>query len=367
MSNINRLIGEHYSTSLFSKHMHEIGKKHAPMHADTVAFATSAAEELTFQFGATMERRMKSISNRNFKPVTENRRIESIEELRAIYELLDSEFTQQHLKQQARFIYEQAAKKQDLQFSDSSIPAASYIILKEALTLAISNNDQQAKQGLEKRLEALEKSHGRKIDAGLNTAEQLHKGYKDSSKRDAMRHIYYQSILGSSTMSGLLRSLLDTFGEKDLSHSIDVLSKAVLEDMNAVRPSSRREHLALKLKDLNGMNCARSLINDCKAFLMKIKGQKKITEVESVGLMKNILTMTSGSIFSNDLHRIAAENVGPDPEKKLIFLNAFYSFMKSLSQGLWNNPKGRMTGLETMLAHMENETMKLQKQKVQGH
>lgn len=253
--------------------MDEIGKKHAPMNSDTMAFATSAAEELTFQFGATMERKMKSISNRNFEPVSAIQRIENIEKLRALYELLDSEFTQQHLRNQAKLIFEQASQKKDIQLSDNQIPAASYILLKEAYNLAVSNNDQQAKQVLEKQLENIEKKHGRKIDAGLNTAEQLHKGYKDSSKRDAMRHIYYQSILGSSTMSGLLRSLLDTFGEKDLAHSIDVLSKAVLEDMNSAKPSSRREHLSLKLKDLNGMNCARSLIQDCKAFIAKVRDQ----------------------------------------------------------------------------------------------
>jgi type III secretion protein W len=164
-------------------------------------------------------------------------------------------------------------------------------------------------------------------------------------------------------MAGLMHSLLDTFGERDLSNSIDVLTKAVLEDMNALRPSSSREHLSLKLKDLNGMNCARSLINDCKAFIGGIKNKKSVPENEAIVLTKSILTMTSGSIFSNDLHRMANEFVGGDPEQKLVFLNAFYPFMKSLPQGLWNNAKGRMTGLETMLAHMENETMKLQKQK----
>lgn len=91
--------------------------------------------------------------------------------------------------------------------------------------------------------------------------------------------------------------------------------------------------------------------------------KKSVSDTEAVNLMKTILTMTSGSIFSNDLHRIATEYAGNDPEKKLIFLNYFYIFIKSLPQALWNNAKGRVTGLETMLAHMENETIKLQKQK----
>jgi type III secretion protein W len=362
MSNINRLLGEYSPASLFAKNMSEVGKKHEPVSFGASDFS-SAAEELTFQFGETMERKMKSISTRNFKPVQSNKRVENIEKLRKLYELLDSEFNQQNLKIQSKQIYQYASSGQDIKLSNSNIPAASYILLMEAHTLAVSNKDEPAREAIEKKLEELDKKHGRKINAGLNTAEQLHSAYKNSSQRDAMRHIYYQSILGSSSMGGLIHSLLDTFGERDLTNSIDVLSKAVLEDMNALRPSSSREHLSLKLKDLNGMNCARSVINDCKAFIGTIKNKKNVPESEAIGLTKSILTMTSGSIYSNDLHRIANEFVGSDSEQKLIFLNSFYPFMKSLPQALWNNAKGRMTGLETMLAHMENETMKLQKQK----
>lgn len=88
-----------------------------------------------------------------------------------------------------------------------------------------------------------------------------------------------------------------------------------------------------------------------------------VSDAEAISLMKTILTMTGGSIFSNDLHRIATEFAGNNPDKKIIFLNYFYGFIKSLPQALWSNSKSRMTGLETMLAHMENETIKLQNQK----
>lgn len=362
MSNINRLTGDYSPASILARHMSEVGKKHAPMHSEVAAFS-SAAEELTFQFSATMERKMKSISSRSFQPHLANERITQIEKLRSLYELLDNEFNQQNLKLQAKQIYQHASRGAEINLSDSSIPAASYIILKEAHSLAVSNDDVKAQEVIESRLAQLEKKDGRKIDAGLNTAKHLQSSFKDSSKRDAMRHIYYQSILGSSTMAGLMHSLLDTFGDKDLSGSIDVLTKAVLEDMNAMRPSSSRDHLSLKLKDLNGMNCARSLINDCKAFIGHIKNKKNVADSEAIGLTKNVLTMTSGSIFSNDLHRIANEFVGGDAEQKLIFMNALYPFMKSLPKALWSNDKSRTNGLDTMLAHMENETVKLQQKK----
>lgn len=362
MSNINRLLGEFSPASLFARNMSEVGKKHERMHFGQADFA-SAAEELTFQFSESMERKMKSLSTRSFQPAESTKRAETIEKLRALYELLDNEFNQQNLKLQAKQIYQYAANGQEIKLSDANIPAASYILLKEAHNFAFSNNNTDARLAIEKKLEELDKKDGRKINAGLNTAEQLHSAYKDSSKRDAMRHIYYQSILGSSSLSGLMHALLDTFGERDLSSSINVLTKAVLEDMNALRPSSSREHLSLKLKDLNGMNCARSLINDCKAFIGNIKNKKNVPEGDAIVLTKSILTMTSGSIFSNDLHRLANEFVGSDPEQKLVFLNSFFPFVKSLPQALWNNAKSRMTGLDTMLAHMENETIKLQKQK----
>ncbi|VUD40242.1 hypothetical protein TDB9533_00025 [Thalassocella blandensis] len=81
----------------------------------------------------------------------------------------------------------------------------------------------------------------------------------------------------------------------------------------------------------------------------------------TLDLMKEILALSSGSIFANDIDRIAKKYAGHEPAKKLTFLNAFYSFLKSLPQGIWTNEKNRLTGLQTILVHLENEALKLHK------
>src|SRR4051812_23494985 len=118
MSNINRLLGEFSPASLFARNMSEVGKKHEPMNFGHVDFA-SAAEELTFQFSESMERKMKSLSTRSFQPAESTKRAETIEKLRALYELLDNEFNQQNLKLQAKQIYQYASKGEEIKLSDA--------------------------------------------------------------------------------------------------------------------------------------------------------------------------------------------------------------------------------------------------------
>lgn len=81
----------------------------------------------------------------------------------------------------------------------------------------------------------------------------------------------------------------------------------------------------------------------------------------TLDLMREILALTHGSIFANDIEKIARKYAGDNESNKLVFLNAFYSFLKTLPQGIWTNEKNRLTGLQTILVHLENEALKLHK------
>lgn len=368
----NRLQSELHSRSLFTKNLSELGQRtvssfqsQSAQEGRITPFAapgTTAAdfEEMTFMLSAEMEKKMKAINSRNFAgQTTTARRVESIEKLRKMYELLDSEHDQRSLQFRAKKIVEFASEERDFPFSDDSIPAGNYIVLNEAAELAKSQGNEAALHHIEKQIDTLQTQDGAKVDAGLNTAEVLHGAFESNNEREAMRAIYYQSILGAASVSTLMTSLLNSFGDRDFSKSIQTLTKAVMQDIRSARPSTAPEQLEAKLKDLNSVNYCRSIVNDSKQFLQNFLKKKDVSDQQSVALTREILTFTRGSIFANDLDTFAVRYAGSDADHKIVFLNAIFPFIKSLPEVLWENQKNRMTGLQTILIHMENEATRL--------
>ncbi len=367
----NRLQSELHARSLFTKNLTELSRKglengHFNRNEQVTTFAAPGTtakdfEEMTFMMAGLIDKKRRPLSARAFEGPTVAKRIESIEKLREMYELLDSEYNQKNLQFRAKKAFEQAQQEQTIEFPDNSIPAGNFIILKEALNLAILRDDEKSKKRIEDEIAKLEEKQRPKIDAGLNTAEVLHGAFENSSDRQAMRAVYYQSILGSASVSGLMQSLLNTFGGKNFSKNINTLTKAVMQDIRSARPSAPPELLETKLRDLNRVNYARSMVNDCKQFLANYYKQQNIEEQSSVSLTKELLKLISGTILGKDLDTIANHYAGKDPDQKLIFLNSLFPFMKSFPEILWENQKNRMTGLQTMLVYLENEANKLHK------
>ncbi|WP_179957496.1 HrpJ domain-containing protein [Exilibacterium tricleocarpae] len=336
-------------------------------------------EEMTFMLQKTMERKMKSLSRRRISTTDDielwgakgdaRQRVSDIEKLRSIYEQLDNTYNLTHLDNHAKHLYGLASRGEDFSFNDSSLPAGSYIQLKEAENIAVSKSDKKAEEVIKAKLAELDEdeSFSRKIDAGLNTAVIFKDAYSDSADRSRMRTFYYNNILDTTNAAALMQALVEQFGEKALDTNLDSLVKAVLADMSADKSSSGFKHLATQLKDLNRIQSVRSVVNDSGDFIARMKKHDIIPNEkvkEPLDLAKDILVLSTGSIFSNDLDRIAKEYAGEDPDNQLTFMNAFHPFLKNLPEGIWPNGEGRLTGLQTILVHLQNETAKVHKAQI---
>lgn len=87
---------------------------------------------------------------------------------------------------------------------------------------------------------------------------------------------------------------------------------------------------------------------------------------KTLDLMREILSLISSSIYSNDLEKIANRYAGGSEENKIKFLNSLYTFLCSLPQGVWTNNKARKNGLDTILNYLEKKSMTLYKDECSG-
>ncbi|VUD40241.1 hypothetical protein TDB9533_00024 [Thalassocella blandensis] len=249
---------------------------------EVTAFAAPGAssndfEELGFMMQKTMESKNKSlrrrkISNENVAHLgdkgEQNQRISDIEKLRKVYEQLDNAYNPNHLQKHAKHLYELSSKGEGFSFNDSSLPAASYIQLKEAENIAITLHDKTAQKNIQNKLTELnsDENFSRKIDAGLNTAEIFSEAFSNDSDRSKARSLYYDNIMGASDVSSMFQALGNSMGWNKLSHSIDTMQGAILRDMNANKPSTDFKQLATKIQDLQRINEIRSVASDCTEF-----------------------------------------------------------------------------------------------------
>lgn len=116
-------------------------------------------------------------------------------------------------------------------------PARTFVVLKQVAAQA-QDETRSAQAALARdAIARLEMRFKREIQAGLNIAAALQRATDDPQERQAIRTLYYASVVTRQSLSTMMHALLGMYGGERFVDGLNVMRRALADDVAAHAPS----------------------------------------------------------------------------------------------------------------------------------
>ncbi len=307
-------------------------------------------EEVSMKFSESVEKNTKKLEQRAIKPRTEQR----VEKLTQLYQLLTNHDTQT-LHDEVRRLLTQSQQSLSLAHLltiAENDPAKADVILQKARMHAQQSSQSETFNKLQALANELYEHHGAEVMAGLNTASALAMFSQDSEHRQAMRHLYYQHVVGQGSLVALFDALLTQFDDTHFAQGLHTLMRALTDDLAAQFPSLPRDQLRVLLKDLTASQQLSHILNSVQALLKRFAAKGMIRTMTSAKLTRKLIEFTQSNLYPREVKNLNADAVGEDPLAQVAFLNGLYPLVQKMPLPIWKDPKSRQNTLNLLLRLM---------------
>ncbi|MFC6336507.1 YopN family type III secretion system gatekeeper subunit [Pseudomonas sp. CCM 7891] len=317
------------------------------------AVAAPAADDLGALFSQEVELHSKAMSLRQL-----NVRVTPVAQLSQLYDQLG------HPAQASLAAISRKVRVQLLQHSsvDSLLeltgndPARTYVVLKQ-ITAQAEAEVRKAEVVLARdALAKLEIRFKGEIQAGLNIAMALQASSDDPELRQAVRTLYYSSVVARQSLVTLMQALLGLFGGEQFSTGLKVMRRALADDIAAHTPSVACAKLRTLLLGLQSCGQLSSVLSYCRELVQHLPPMHPAGAPDAVILLQRLLGYASTGIAPPEVQRLGNEFGGEQPSSQLISLNAIYPVIQRLPLALWQDSRGRQEVLHNFLLVMDEYT-----------
>jgi len=194
----------------------------------------SSVDDAGMLFNQQLKRSSKALSGRRLRA-----RVKPVEQLPQLYEQLGhpAQATLAAVARRVRIkLLQQSSLAGVLELTDND-PAKAYVVLKQ-LTAQAEAEVRKADAALARdALAKLELRFQREIQAGLNIAMALQAASDDPQIRQAVRLLYYASVVARQSLATMMQALLGLFGGERFGEGLNVMRRALADDIAANAPS----------------------------------------------------------------------------------------------------------------------------------
>jgi len=285
--------------------------------------AQSAAEEVGMLFSQKAESSSKALAQRVLRTV-DNRvqKVEGIQQLSELYEQLGHP-GQLSLGLLTRHVRLALA-------SDSGV---------EAL-LALTGDDPARTSVVLQYMVAQARAQGREGDI----------------ERQAVRTLYYSSVVRKQSLPSIIQALLALFDEERVNDGLRVMARALADDIAAHRPSVPSIRLRTLLSGLQGCTQLSSLLHSCRWFIERLSSRERQAELSPVSLLQRLLGYAGTGIDSDEVQSLSRELGGENLSSQLVLLNQVYPLIQRLPLAVWSDRASRQDALQSFLSLMGEHT-----------
>lgn len=230
-------------------------------------------------------------------------------------------------------------------------PARTYVVLRQVMALAEGEVRKTEAALARDALAKLEVRYKREIQAGLNIAMALQVATDDPQERQAVRALYYATVVLRQSLATMMQSLLGIYGGEQFAAGLNVMRRALADDIAAQAssiPSAKLRTLLLGLQSCGQLGGA---LSNCAQLIQRLK-----VEHDAVVLLQRLLGYAGGGIVPAEVQRLAEDLTGASSAGQLTTLNGIYPMLKSLPLPLWRDSRGRQEGLHNVLVVMDELT-----------
>ncbi len=227
-------------------------------------------------------------------------------------------------------------------------PARTFVVLKQVAAQA-QDETRSAQAALARdAIARLEMRFKREIQAGLNIAAALQRATDDPQERQAIRTLYYASVVTRQSLSTMMHALLGMYGGERFVDGLNVMRRALADDVAAHAPSVPDVRLRALLRGLQSCGQLGAVLANCRALILRLGAQE-----EPVGLLQRLLGYAGSGIESAEVQRLAYDLGGDLSVDQLVCLNSLYPVIQRLPLALWDDSRSRQEALRSFLLVMD--------------
>ncbi|NNA69565.1 type III secretion system gatekeeper subunit SctW [Pseudomonas gessardii] len=220
-------------------------------------------------------------------------------------------------------------------------PARAYVVLKH-VALQADTEGRTTEANLARRsLADLEADYKPQIQAGLNTAMALQAGSDDPQMRQAVRSMYYTSVVETQSLANLMSSLLGLYGEDRFESGLRLIRGALAADAGAENSSVDRSKLRSLLRSLEDCNRLSGVLASCKTLIGQALLLHPELHLDPVGLLQRMLGYAASGLTPHEIRHLARDLGGNDQAHQLSFLSTFFPEIKALPMAWWCDARRR--------------------------
>ncbi|MFL7961134.1 type III secretion system gatekeeper subunit SctW [Pseudomonas kielensis] len=322
---------------------------------------SNSMEEVGMTFSHHVERNTKALNQRrirNARSEVGQARVETRAQLEEWYDQLGHPGKQSLAAMAAQagvLLYGEPVLEDVLQ-STGGDPARTDLILREALRDAEVQGRLVEAKRVRDYLQRLRERYGAEIQAGMNIAEALRASGGDPELRQAVRRLYYDTVVLKQSLPTMMQALLGLFGETAFVSGLDMMRRALADDIAAQTPSRPTAKLRTLLIGLSTSTQLSSVLQSCRQLLEQLAGRCPAGQLTAVLLLQRMLGIATGGLSSAEVRRLGRELGGDQERDQLVSLNGLYAMLKHLPLVLWRDGKSRQTALKNLLVLLDERS-----------
>ncbi len=314
----------------------------------TVAVAptpTPKIDEVAHIFSQEVEANNRVLTQRSLGV-----RVPPTEQLAQLYEQLGhpAQTTLSTISRQIRMQLLQLPTVDKLMDLTGGDPARAFVVLKHVAAQADSEVRPSEAALARDAIAKLEVRFQGEIQAGLNIAVALQAAGVDPQERQALRVLYYSSVVTRQSLATMMQALLGVYGGGEFSKGLNVMSKALADDIAAhvsSVPSALLRTLLLGLQSCGQLN---AVLTNCNGVIQRLH-----IEQDAVGLLQRMLGYAGSGIAAAEVLRLTEDLGGRASPRNLTILNALYPLIQTLPQAVWPDSRMRQDALHAFLVVMD--------------
>ncbi|AKK01682.1 type III secretion protein [Pseudomonas chlororaphis] len=325
------------------------------------AVQSNSMEEVGMTFSHHVERNTKALSQRrirNARSEVGQTRVETRERLEEWYDQLGHPGKQSlsAMAAQAGTLLYGEPVLEDVVQATGGDPARTDLILQQVVREAESQGRQVEAKRARDYLQLLREQYSAQIQAGMNIAEALRAAGGDPQLRQAVRRLYYDTVVLKQSLPTMMQALLGLFGETAFVSGLDMMRRALADDIAAQTPSSPTAKLRALLIGLAASTQLGSVLHSCRQLLEQLSGSCPASQLTAVLLLQRMLGVAASGLSAAEVRRIGRELGGEEERDQLVSLNGLYSMLKRLPLALWRDGKSRQSALKNLLVLLDERS-----------
>ncbi|MFH2501701.1 type III secretion system gatekeeper subunit SctW [Klebsiella indica] len=303
-------------------------------------------EEVSMTFAEQVERKSKSLNQRRVTAQPDHhaqQQVERIEKLNELLQLLEhpqhARLETQTRQMQTLLLNNASPHLADLLHAAGDDPARCDVLLRHTLQHAQQTQDSALAGNALSSLERLHQAKGAEVHAGLNTASAIASFSTDPGQKQAMRQLYYRTIVHLQSGNAMLDAMLGQFGSAHITQGLRTLQRALADDIAARNSSIPRRALQTIRNSLQDAGNISQTLSASKQLLERLSGKLPTVNISALDLTRRLLNLSGNGTYLRDLQNLAHDTAGSEPQHQVLFLSGLVPLVYHLPQGLWRDDK----------------------------